>query len=104
MPCAIGGAAAGAAQGARVGAFVGSAVEVGIQLGKSLFGDEQRQLGDALRGAGGKAANTRENRGDFGDFVEGLKAAGEFGTKNAKGDFTFRALIELAKRFLGGMP
>ncbi len=80
---------------------MGSAIDLGIQLGKFFLEGEQKQLGDALRRAGGKSRNTGPNRREFGDFVEGLKAAGEVGTKNSRGDFTFRELVGLAKLFLG---
>jgi hypothetical protein len=43
-----------------------------------------------------------EQRREFGDYVEALKAAGHSGTKNDRGDFTYAELEELAREFVGG--
>lgn len=40
-------------------------------------------------------------RFEFGDFLEDEKAAGNGGTKNARGDFTMPELREMARAFLG---
>jgi hypothetical protein len=45
---------------------------------------------------------TPEQRRDFGDYVEGLKAAGQRGSKNERGDFTYTELEELAREFING--
>jgi hypothetical protein len=45
---------------------------------------------------------TPEQRRDFGDYVEGRKAAGQRGTKNERGDFTYTELEELAREFGNG--
>lgn len=42
-----------------------------------------------------------ELRRDFGDFIEEEKAAGNGGTKNERGDFTYSELREKAREFLG---
>lgn len=39
-------------------------------------------------------------RMDFGDHIEGLKAVGERGTKNDRGDFTYQQLREIAEEWL----
>lgn len=44
---------------------------------------------------------TREQRFEFGDFLEDAKAAGAGGTKNRRGDFTFGELRDKAREFLG---
>ncbi len=44
---------------------------------------------------------TEEERRDFGDFLEGEKAAGNGGTKNKRGDFTYQELRQKACEFLG---
>jgi hypothetical protein len=42
-----------------------------------------------------------EERIEFGDFLEECKARGDRGTKNDRGDFTWRELQRKAKEFLG---
>ena len=44
--------------------------------------------------------NESERR-DFGDFIEEEKAAGNVGTKNERGDFTYQELQQKACEFLG---
>ncbi|MCL1469245.1 hypothetical protein [Argonema antarcticum] len=44
--------------------------------------------------------NESERR-DFGDFIEEEKAAGNGGTKNELGDFTYQELQQKAGEFLG---
>lgn len=44
---------------------------------------------------------TEEERRDFGDFLEEEKAAGNGGTKNEPGDFTYQELRQKAREFLG---
>lgn len=44
--------------------------------------------------------NESERR-DFGDFIEEEKAAGNGGTKNERGDFTYQELQQKAREFLG---
>lgn len=44
--------------------------------------------------------NESERR-DFGDFLEEEKAAGNGGTKNNRGDFTYQELQQKARDFLG---
>ncbi|MFB2892103.1 hypothetical protein ACE1CI_04055 [Aerosakkonemataceae cyanobacterium BLCC-F50] len=44
--------------------------------------------------------NESERR-DFGDFIEEEKAAGNVGTKNERGDFTYQELQQKAREFLG---
>lgn len=44
--------------------------------------------------------NESERR-DFGDFIEEEKAAGNGGTKNERGDFTYQELQQKARDFLG---
>jgi hypothetical protein len=44
---------------------------------------------------------TPEQRREFGDFVEEQKAMGRRGTKNERGDFTYKELRDLAEEFLG---
>lgn len=43
----------------------------------------------------------REQRFEFGDFLEDEKAAGNGGTKNRRGDFTMPELRDKAREFLG---
>lgn len=43
---------------------------------------------------------TPEQRREFGDFVEAEKVAGRYGTKNERGDFTYRELRQKAREFL----
>ena len=43
---------------------------------------------------------TEEQRREFGDFVEAEKAAGNRGTANARGDFTYQELRQKASEFL----
>jgi hypothetical protein len=42
-----------------------------------------------------------EARRDFGDFLEQCKRAGEHGTRNDRGDFTWAELEAKAREFLG---
>ena len=44
---------------------------------------------------------TEEERREFGDFLEEEKAAGNGGTKNKRGDFTYQELRQKAREFLG---
>ena len=44
--------------------------------------------------------NESERR-DFGDFIEEEKAAGNGGTKNERGDFTYQELKQKVRDFLG---
>lgn len=44
---------------------------------------------------------TESERRDFGDFLEEEKAAGNVGTKNGRGDFTYLELQQKAREFLG---
>ena len=44
--------------------------------------------------------NESERR-DFGDFIKEEKAAGNGGTKNERGDFTYQELQQKARDFLG---
>lgn len=44
---------------------------------------------------------TEEERRDFGDFLEAEKLAGNGGTKNERGDFTYQELKQKARIFLG---
>jgi hypothetical protein len=44
---------------------------------------------------------SRRQRFEFGDFVEGEKAAGNVGSKNRRGDFTIGELRQKAREFLG---
>jgi hypothetical protein len=44
---------------------------------------------------------SRRQRFEFGDFLENEKAAGNGGTKNARGDFTPAELRDKAREFLG---
>jgi hypothetical protein len=44
---------------------------------------------------------TEEERRDFGDFLEAEKLAGNGGTKNERGDFTYQDLKQKARIFLG---
>jgi hypothetical protein len=47
-----------------------------------------------------KHGMTEEQRRDFGDFVEECKRAGDGGTKNDRGDFTWDELDRKAQEFL----
>lgn len=44
---------------------------------------------------------TDEERRDFGDFIEEEKEAGNGGSKNERGDFTYQELRQKAREFLG---
>lgn len=41
------------------------------------------------------------DRKEFGDFLEACKAAGDAGTANARGDFTYAELEQKAREFRG---
>jgi hypothetical protein len=43
----------------------------------------------------------RNQRFEFGNFLEAEKASGNTGTKNRRGDFTMSELRERAREFLG---
>jgi hypothetical protein len=43
---------------------------------------------------------TPEQRREFGDYLESEKAAGRGGSKNVRGDFTWKELMEKAKDFI----
>lgn len=43
-----------------------------------------------------------EQRRDFGDYLEDCKNAGDCGTRNDRGDFTWAELEEKAREFLAG--
>ena len=42
-----------------------------------------------------------EQRRQFGDYIEDEKQGGRRGSNNAKGDFTYDELREMAREFLG---
>lgn len=44
---------------------------------------------------------TAQTRREFGDFLEECKAAGDRGTANDRGDFTYEELRQKAREFLG---
>lgn len=44
---------------------------------------------------------TKEERIGFGSYLEECKAAGDVGTKNARGDFIWDELVEKAREYLG---
>lgn len=44
---------------------------------------------------------TETERRDFGDFLEAEKAAGNGGSKNERGDFSYQELRQKASEFLG---
>lgn len=43
----------------------------------------------------------REQRRDFGDYLEYSKSSGDRGTSNDRGDYTWSELIQKAREFLG---
>lgn len=45
---------------------------------------------------------TEEQRQDFGEFLESEKAAGNGGTANSRGDFTYKELRQKAADFMRG--
>jgi hypothetical protein len=92
--CATGGGAAGVARGALVGASVGATLD-----GLLLFAKKHDigQIEDAAKRVG----MTRDERRDFGKFVEEEKVRGRVGSANERGDFTFKELVRLAKEFIG---
>ena len=84
----------GAIGGAAVGGAIGLAID-GILYLKG----EPAQIGQAIESVMGKKANTETNREAVGDYCESCKEHGQFGTKNSKGDFTFKELTTLVKEF-----
>lgn len=44
---------------------------------------------------------TDDMRHEFGDFLEAEKAAGNGGTANSRGDFTYQELRDKAREFMG---
>ena len=87
--------AAGALKGAAVGAYVGSAVDALVLLSKG----ESAAIGQAITEVMGAAANTAENRRCVGDYLEECKADGDTGTKNERGDFTWRELVNKVREY-----
>jgi hypothetical protein len=53
---------------------------------------------DAVAGEFGMDPQTRR---EFGDYLEECKAAGDGGTANDRGDFTYEELRRKAQEFLG---
>lgn len=70
----------------------------GVTLTAPMPGDDIAQLWAVARALRMTVLQRRE----FGDFVEAEKAAGRWGTKNDKGDFTFPELMDLGRLFLDG--
>jgi hypothetical protein len=91
------GATIGAVKGAAIGAGIGAAIDATIVFAKG----ESAQIGAAIEAILGKSGNTRENRRDVGDYCEECKANGVTGSKNSRGDFTFKELKERVREFFG---
>jgi hypothetical protein len=78
--------------GASVGLVAGRAI-TNVLFAKK--GDIQ-QVEDVAR----RNKMTPEQRREFGDFLEGEKAAGRGGKKNDRGDFKWKELMDKAREFL----
>ncbi len=100
VPCAAAGGAAGGALGAAKGAAAGAAFGAAVDAIAFFSKRDIQQINDVAR----RFRMGKEDRRDFGDFVEAEKAAGRGGTANGRGDFKFQELIEKAKEFLGLIP
>jgi hypothetical protein len=87
--------AAGAAKGAAVGGALGAYIDGLILLSKG----ESATIGRAISEVMGGAANTVANRRCVGDYLEECKAAGDTGSKNARGDFTWREMLEKVREY-----
>ena len=70
----------------------------GGRRGKGRKGD-LKQVDDVAK----EFRMTPEERLEFGDWIEAEKAAGNGGTANDRGDFTYRELREKAAEFMGGL-
>lgn len=99
--CGVAGSGAGASAGALNGAAVGALV--GTALDQIVLFAKKRDIGQ-IEAAAKRVGMTRDQRREFGRFVEEEKAAGRGGTANARGDFTFRQLLEKAREFLASDP
>jgi hypothetical protein len=87
--------AAGAAKGAALGGALGATLDGLIMLSRG----ESAEIGRAITEVMGAAANTAENRRCVGDYLEECKADGDTGTKNARGDFTWRELVGKVREY-----
>jgi hypothetical protein len=87
--------AAGAAKGAAVGGAFGATLDGLVMLSKG----ESAAIGQAITEVMGAAANTAENRRCVGDYLEECKAAGDTGTKNARGDFNWREMLSRVREY-----
>lgn len=84
-----------AAVGAAVGGVAGKLA--GELVTHALFAkSDVKQVNDAAREVG----MSDEDRRDFGQFLEDEKKAGRGGTKNDRGDYTWKELIKKAKEFM----
>jgi hypothetical protein len=95
------GTAAGAATGRTLGAAAGFLVATGAAAWVFFNSREERQIKDAIGDVTGEAA-TDEQYETMSDEIHDRKAHGEGGTKNKKGDFTFKELKEIAEELFGG--
>jgi hypothetical protein len=91
---------AGAAKGAVIGGAIGAYIDGLNAMAKG----ESAEIGQAIEAVMGRKHNTVENRRDVGDYCEQCKAKGVTGSKNSKGDFTFKELKERVREFFGANP
>lgn len=113
MPVAVATVAAGTTVLVHGGALAG-AVFMNAMSGGGRGGDD----GDGGSGGGGRRGRgrkddlkqvdsvaqkfkmTKEQRREFGDFLESEKATGNGGTANSRGDFTYQQLLDKAAEFM----
>lgn len=86
---------AGAIKGGAIGGAIGAGVDAIILLSKG----EAAEIGRAITEVMGASANTAENRRCVGDYLEECKAAGDTGTRNARGDFKWSELLEKVREY-----
>jgi hypothetical protein len=60
---------------------------------------ESAEIGRAITEVMGAAANTATNRRCVGDYLEECKDAGDRGTKNSRGDFTWKEMLEKVREY-----
>jgi hypothetical protein len=87
--------AAGALKGAAIGTAIGATLDGIVMASKG----EAREIGSAITEVMGRAANTETNRRCVGRYLENCKAAGDRGTKNDRGDFNYRELLQKVREY-----
>jgi len=78
-----------------IGGAIGAALDGLVFASKG----ESAEIGRAISEVMGKAANIEQNRRCVGQYLEECKAAGDTGTKNGRGDFTWNEMLQKVRDY-----